>query len=148
MAEGKLVAMRRVAAVRSAQRAIAERELQTATGTVAAAQAALAIAGQRVEEAFATWRTQADASCFQPRFERHHAAQLVVQTGARDTAHADCDAAGAALAVAQQALCRADAAVEQSAMIVLRLARRDRMRREERHLADHADRVTQRWGRT
>lgn len=148
MAERKLAAMRRVAAVRSAQRAMAERGLQAATGAVAAADAALARAGEQVDDAFATWRAQAGAACFHPEIERHHAAQLIVRTREQASARANGAQAEAALTTARQALRRADAALEQSDMIVRRLARRDRLRREERQLADHEDRVTQRWGRT
>jgi len=138
--------MRRVAAVRAAQRTLAERGVQAATGAVAAAQATLVRAGERVEDGFATWRAQADAACFQPEIERHHAAQLIARTDEQDAARTDRDRAGAALTDARQVLTRADAALEQSDMVVRQLARRERMRREERQLADHADRVTQRWG--
>ncbi|KQM61719.1 hypothetical protein ASE65_05740 [Sphingomonas sp. Leaf16] len=139
--------MRRVAAVRAAQRVLAERALQAATGAVAAADDALAGAGERVEDAFATWRAQADAACFLPEIERHHAAQLIARTGEQDAARTDRAQAETTLTGARQGLRRADAAVEQGERIVRRLARRDRMRREERQLADHADRVTQRWGK-
>lgn len=138
--------MRQVMAVRGAQRTLAERGVQAAIGAVAAAQATLVRAGDRVEDGFATWRAQADVACFLPEIERHHAAQLIVRTGEHDAARIDRNRAAAALTDARQAMTRADAALEQSDMVVRQLARRDRMRREERQLADHADRVTQRWG--
>ncbi|MEH3040415.1 MAG: hypothetical protein PGN21_10180 [Sphingomonas paucimobilis] len=147
MAERKLVAMRRVAAVRTAQRAVAERALGVATGAVVESRDALARAGEQVDLAFATWRALVDAVCFQPEIQRYHAAQLIARTGEADAARADCDRAGETLTAARQALHCADAALERSGMIVRRLARRERMQREERQLADHADRVTQRWGR-
>lgn len=139
--------MRRVAAVRAAQRAMAERTLRQATDAVAETGDALARAGAQVEAAFASWRAQADAACFQPEIERHHAAQLIVRTGEADAARGECARAAETQTAARQALHRADAALEQGDMVVRRLVRRERMRREERQLADHADRVTQRWGR-
>lgn len=146
MADRKLTAMRCAAAVRAAQRTLAERGVQAAIGATAAAQTVLARAGEQVEDGFATWWAQADAACFQPEIERHHAAQLIARTREQDAARMDRDRAESALTDARQALTGADAALEQSEMIVRRLARRDRMRREERQLADHADRVTRQWG--
>lgn len=148
MVEPKLAILRRVAAVRSAQQALAERAVAVATGAVGDAGATLTTAGERADAAFVTWRAQADTACFQPEIERHHAAALIARTGEQDAARGDCARAAATLVTARQALHRADAALEQSGMVVRRLARHDRMRREERQLADHADRVTQRWGRT
>lgn len=137
--------MRQVAAVRAAQRTLAERGVQAAIGAVAAAEDGLAQADGRVDAAFAMWRAQADAGRFLPEIERHHAAQLVARTGEQDAARTDRDRARAAMTDARHALTRADAALEQSGMVVRQLARRERMRCEERQLADHADRVTQRW---
>lgn len=147
MAERKLVAMRRVAAVRSAQRAVAERTLGVARGAVAETRDALARAGEQADAAFSTWRAQVDATCFQPEIRRHHAAQLIARTDEEDAARIDCDRAGETLTAAREALRRADAALEQSVMIVRRLARREQRQREDRQLGEHADRVTQRWGR-
>ena len=139
--------MRRVAVVRSAQHGMAERALGVASDAVAAKAVALTTATARADAAFASWRVQADAACFLPEIERHRAAQVIVRTDEEAAARVDRDRATATLAGARQALARADAAVEQSRLLVRRLARRDRMRREERQLADQTDRVTQRWGK-
>lgn len=147
MADRRLEALRQVAAIRVAQRVLAERGVQLAMDAFATAQVTLADAGYRVDAAFTTWRGQADSDRFLPDVERHHAAQLIARAEERESARIACDRASAARVTARQALTRADAAVEQSGMIVRRLARRDRMRREERQLVEHADRVTQRWGK-
>ncbi len=137
--------MRRVAAVRWAGRALARTTLHAATRSAAAARDALTAAEREADAAFAAWRGQTGSDRFAPEFERHFAAQLVARADDHAAAGEANDVAVAELCAARQALHRAEAAVEQGATLVARLGRAERMRREERRMADHADVVTRNW---
>jgi hypothetical protein len=137
--------MRRVAAVRAAQRALAQGNLHAANRTVTEAGEALMAAAAKADAAFAAWRGQREDARFQPELERHYADRLIARTEDHAGANDQSAQAGRALGTARQQLHRAEAAVEQSGRIVTRLHRADLARREERRMADHADTVTRRW---
>ncbi|MFD1034620.1 hypothetical protein ACFQ15_08145 [Sphingomonas hankookensis] len=147
MADRRLQAMRRVAAIRSAERAGAATALYGAVQQSASADAALTAATGLAEAAFVAWSAQTRDMRFDPDAERRHAVLLIDADRGQINAKELSVGADAALTQARQGLCRADAAVEQSGRIVAKLHRADRRRREERRLAEHADTVTQHWSR-
>lgn len=139
--------MRRVAAIRSAERAQATTALHGAVQRSAGADAALAKAVGLADAAFDAWSGPMRDLRFDPDAERRHAVLLIDADRGQIDARQLSVGADAALTQARQGLHRADAAVEQSGRIIAKLHRADRRRREERRLAEHADTVTQRWSR-